>query len=136
MSFAIDPQTARRAWRQGIMFPGVISLAIILATCFLPLLHLILPATAGSGAPPQADTLTQYLILLVYLWLSLSMLVAWAGKLVEGHARLRRLAPLFIYLAGYGALLCAITLSAYVKEAQGADMRWEKTEKTGKVAVA
>jgi hypothetical protein len=40
--------------------------------------------------------------------------------------------PLFLYIAGYGPLLCAITCAAYLKELRHADARWEKTEKTGK----
>ncbi len=100
------------------MFPGAISLAIILASCFPLLFNAILPGSASGGTPPSGGALTQGLVLLAYLWLSLSMLVAWAGKLLEGRARLRWLAPVFIYAAGYGALLCAITLSAYIKEAR------------------
>jgi hypothetical protein len=38
-----------------------------------------------------------------------------------------------VYVIGYGPLLCAMTAAAYVKELQGAEMRWEKTEKTGAV---
>lgn len=34
---------------------------------------------------------------------------------------------------GYGPILCAITLDSYVKEARGAAMVWDKTEKTGRV---
>jgi predicted membrane-bound dolichyl-phosphate-mannose-protein mannosyltransferase len=41
-----------------------------------------------------------------------------------------------VYLAGYGPLLCAITFTAYLKELSGAEARWEKTEKTGKVAAS
>jgi len=32
-----------------------------------------------------------------------------------------------------GPLLCAITVAAYVQEMRGAEMRWDKTEKTGQV---
>ena len=44
------------------------------------------------------------------------------------------LSPLFIYVGGYGPLLCAITTAAYLKRVQGAEQKWDKTEKTGKVA--
>ena len=37
-------------------------------------------------------------------------------------------------LGGYGAFLCAVTFASYVKELRGADMKWDKTEKTGKIA--
>jgi hypothetical protein len=45
------------------------------------------------------------------------------------------LSVVLLYLAGYGALLCAITLAAYVKEIRGAESTWDKTEKTGKMSV-
>ena len=44
------------------------------------------------------------------------------------------LGPLLVYIGGYGPLLCAVTIAAYLREFQHAEMRWDKTEKTGKVA--
>jgi hypothetical protein len=61
------------------------------------------------------------------------MLVAWLAKEVERWARWRRLSPVLLQIAGYGPLLCAVTFAAYVKEARGAEMKWDKTEKTGAV---
>ena len=37
------------------------------------------------------------------------------------------------YLVGFGPILCAITLDAYVKEFAAGDAVWDKTEKTGRV---
>ena len=58
-SFAIDPQTARRTWVQGVLFPGVISLLIIIYTCFPPLFTVYVDgrhegARAGAGRPARA----------------------------------------------------------------------------------
>ncbi len=75
------------------------------------------------------------LVLFAYAWLAGSMLVAYLGKAVEPHRFGRPLAAAFIYIAGYGPLLCACTFASYVKELRGAEMTWEKTEKTGKVAM-
>jgi hypothetical protein len=75
-------------------------------------------------------------ILFVYCWLAASMLAAWAAKLLEQRGKLRILSPPLIYISGYGPLLCAITFAAYISEARGAEMKWDKTEKSGKVAVA
>ncbi len=63
------------------------------------------------------------------------MPVACAGKKLDewGH---RGLSRLFIYVGGYGPLLCAVTFAAYILEARGAEMRWDKTEKTGKVRIS
>ena len=44
--------------------------------------------------------------------------------------------PPLLYVVGYGPLLASITAAAYGKELRGAEMRWEKTEKTGKVGEA
>jgi len=38
-----------------------------------------------------------------------------------------------VYLIGYGPVLCAITVDAYVKELRGAAQVWDKTEKVGRV---
>jgi hypothetical protein len=71
-------------------------------------------------------------VLAIYLWLALSMVVAWLAKVVEDRRGGRWLSPLLLYLGGYGPLLCAVTFAAYVKELRHSDMTWEKTEKTGK----
>ena len=75
------------------------------------------------------------LVLFAYAWLALSMVVAYAGKAVEPRRFGRLFSTLCIYIAGYGPLLCACTFASYVKELRGAEMKWDKTEKTGKVAM-
>ncbi len=135
-SFAIDPQTARRTWVQGILFPGIISLLIIIYTCFPPLFTVYVDGGMRSLGLAPGALLVHITILFVYVWLAGSMLCAWAAKLAEQHARLRFLSPALIYISGYGPLLCAITVAAYLAEARGAEQLWEKTEKTGKVLVA
>lgn len=40
--------------------------------------------------------------------------------------------PLFVYIGGYGPLLCASTVAAYLKELRHAEAHWAKTEKTGR----
>jgi cellulose synthase/poly-beta-1,6-N-acetylglucosamine synthase-like glycosyltransferase len=115
-SFSMDPSVARSAWREGFFFPGLISLAIMV--------YAIVPGLiSGVGG----DTV----LLFSYVWLSVSMLFAYGVKLVEDVVG--RLAAPLLYLIGYGPLLCAITANAYFKELRGADMVWEKTEKTGTV---
>jgi hypothetical protein len=44
-------------------------------------------------------------------------------------------AAVFLYIAGYGPLLCACTSASYIKELRHAEMKRDKTEKTGKVAM-
>ncbi|MDX1741916.1 MAG: hypothetical protein R3178_11505, partial [Rhodothermales bacterium] len=72
--------------------------------------------------------------LFMYIWLTLSMILAWVNKLIE-KTPAGRITPLLTYLVGYGPLLCAVTFASYVYEARGAEMKWDKTIKTGKVNV-
>jgi len=116
-SFALDPATARTSWLQGILFPGLVSLAIIALAAFPPLLE----------DPPDA------VLLFAYVWLSASMAAAYLVKRLETVPVLSALAPALLYVVGYGPLLCAITFTAYVREIQGSEMAWDKTEKTGAV---
>jgi len=135
-SFTIDPYTARRTWFQGVMFPGAIALIIIIYTCFPPLFTIYIDGAMRWLGIPPSHLFVQVTILFVYCWLAASMLAAWAAKLLEQRAKLRILSPLLIYISGYGPLLCAITFAAYISEARGAEMKWDKTEKSGKMAVA
>jgi cellulose synthase/poly-beta-1,6-N-acetylglucosamine synthase-like glycosyltransferase len=134
-SVLIDPQTGRHAWREAIMFPGLVNMAIIVYSCFPRLFrdglrhvpvtaHLI--SAQGSAGP---------LILLIYVWLTASMIVAWLAKVVEPRKLGRLISPLVVYVVGYGPLLCACTFASYVKELRKAEMKWDKTQKTGKVTI-
>ena len=71
----------------------------------------------------------------VYAWLGVSMAVAYLAKAAEPHRCGRLVSALLVYVAGYGSLLCACTFASYVKELRRAEMNWDKTEKTGKVAI-
>jgi cellulose synthase/poly-beta-1,6-N-acetylglucosamine synthase-like glycosyltransferase len=134
-SVLIDPQTGRHAWREAIMFPGAVNLAIIVYSCFPRLF------TDGLRQVPEAAQLISGqgsvgpLILLIYIWLTASMAVAWLAKVAEPHRFGRLFSPLLVYIVGYGSLLCACTFASYVKELRKADMTWDKTEKTGKMTI-
>ena len=116
-SFSADPGTARVAWREGIAFPGLISVAIIVWAA--------VPGALGASSTPE--------LLFVYAWLSCSMAAAYLIKRLSDWSPAHQLVAPLIYLVGYGPLLCAMTAAAYVKELRGAEMLWEKTEKTGAV---
>jgi cellulose synthase/poly-beta-1,6-N-acetylglucosamine synthase-like glycosyltransferase len=137
-SFAllIDPPTGRRVWRQAVMFPGAISLIIMLAAIApVPLRFLAYHGLSHVGAY-GAGGLAGGVELFTYAWLGGSMLVAYLAKVAETRFGGRFTSPLLIYLAGYGSLLCAVTFAAYVKQLRGADVKWDKTEKTGKMAIS
>ena len=137
-SFAlmIDPQTARRTWVEGILFPGLISFSIILYACFPKLFRWALLEVMDLFDITATTPVTRSIILFSYAWLAGAMLVAWTAKLLEPKRGWRILSPPLVYIAGYGPLLCAVTFTSYVKEARGAEMKWDKTEKTGKVEAA
>ena len=136
-SFAlqIDPQTGRRVWRQALMFPGVISVFIIVTAVLSdPILWLTVHALAlisVTATPTEVHALE----LFTYIWLAGCMGVSYLAKLAEKRWLGRFISPALLYIGGYGPLLCAITLAAYVQELRGADTHWDKTEKTGKVAM-
>jgi hypothetical protein len=125
----MDPQTGRHAWREAVLFPGVVNLAIIVGSCAPRLAHDI-----GNwlGVPrSMAGPLT----ISAYLWLTVSLVLGYLVKVVERHRGGRLASMLLLYVAGYGSLLCACTFASYVKEALRSDMSWDKTEKTGKVTI-
>jgi cellulose synthase/poly-beta-1,6-N-acetylglucosamine synthase-like glycosyltransferase len=132
----IDPRTAKHVWRQAILFPGLVSLVIMAAAIApAPLRYLAyhglnyVGASAVRGYGAEVELFT-------YVWLAGSMAVAYLAKLAETRFGGRFTSPVLIYIAGYGSLLCAVMFAAYVKEIRRADASWDKTEKTGRVAIA
>jgi cellulose synthase/poly-beta-1,6-N-acetylglucosamine synthase-like glycosyltransferase len=132
----IDPQTGRRVWPQAVLFPGIVSLVIMLSAVAPAPLRFIayhLFSYAGAGALRGDGSQAQ---LFTYAWLAVSMGVAYLAKVAESRPGGRVTSRVLLYLAGYGSLLCAVTFAAYVTELRRADATWDKTEKTGKVAVS
>ncbi len=131
-ALCIDPETARKSWLQGILFPGIVSTILIAYGCaprpFTFLAHRLFEQFGIA----QHGTVHVCFMLFAYSWVALCMPVAYAGKKLEEHGH-RVLSPFFVYVGGYGPLLCAVTFASYVLEARGAEMKWDKTEKTGKV---
>lgn len=129
----IDPATARRTWRQAVLFPGVVNVAIIAYTCFPRPLHAALDDlfAAAHLAVPHAAWIMPF----IYAWLGASLAIAYLAKRAEPGRAGRRLSTALVYVVGYGTLLCACTFAAYVKELRRAEMSWDKTEKTGKVTI-
>ncbi|MBX2845329.1 MAG: glycosyltransferase family 2 protein [Saprospiraceae bacterium] len=133
-SFGIDPFTAKRSWVQGLLFPGLISLIIIVLSAIPGLLEHLL----ALGNPPSGQTLTWYaqlIVLFMYSWLALCMLVTYWAYLLEKNYNYRTLAKWLIIISGFGPLLCAITLQSYISEWKKTELKWDKTEKSGKVKV-
>lgn len=134
-SVLIDPVTGRHAWREAVMFPGAVNLSIIIYACFPRLFSDGLRELSGAAHITAARHSAGWLILFVYAWLGASMAVAYLAKVAEPRRFGWFLSPLLVYIVGYGSLLCACTFASYVKELRKAEMKWDKTEKTGKVAM-
>jgi cellulose synthase/poly-beta-1,6-N-acetylglucosamine synthase-like glycosyltransferase len=136
-SFAlcVDPQTARHTWKEGVLFPGVISLAIITYACAPRPARWFIHSSTGLAGVHLTSGEIHLAVLFAYLWLAASMPVAWLARVLEPGRWGRVLSPAIVYIVGYGPLLCAVTFNSYVKELRGAAMTWDKTEKSGKVAM-
>jgi len=126
----LDPRTGRRSWREAFLFPGLISFVVMIAALFPGLIEEWLPSLFGLRLLPVGETT---LTVFVYVWISAAMLGAWGARAVEKTRVGRWLAPLLLYLVGYGPMLCAITVDSYIKEWRHADASWIKTEKVGRV---
>lgn len=123
-SFAIDFESARKSWREGILFPGIISLLVIA--------YSLVPPLVAPLAEMVPQGVIDVLIVFLYAWTALCMPASWSALAFERKGY-PRLAKATLYLAGYGPFLCAVTFGAYVREAMGAERTWDKTVKTGKV---
>jgi len=137
-SFAllIDPQMARRTWKQALLFPGVVNVVILLAAILPGPLSLLARTLLSAVGVPVSSGLIGGVQLFTYIWVTACMGVAYLGKVAESRRLGWLTGPLFVYVGGYGPLLCAVTAAAYLKELRHAEARWEKTEKTGKVVAA
>lgn len=126
----LDGRAGRRSWREAALFPGLVSIVVMLTAFFPGLLDQQLPALFGLRVTEIGENSWT---LFVYVWISLSMVGAWLARAVEETWAGPFLTPLLIYLVGYGPLLCAVTVDSYIKEFRHADAKWDKTEKTGRV---
>ncbi|MFV0387971.1 MAG: glycosyltransferase family 2 protein [Pyrinomonadaceae bacterium] len=134
-SFAIDKQSAKYSWKQGIVFPGAISLTLIIYSLFPPLFEIYINTAMKAYGIGLSNKAVMVLIFFMYAWIGLCMAVAYLAKWIEKMKWVGWLAQPFVYLAGFGPLLCAIIVASYILEAKGAEMKWDKTEKSGKVMV-
>jgi cellulose synthase/poly-beta-1,6-N-acetylglucosamine synthase-like glycosyltransferase len=129
-SLLIDTRTARRSWFQGLTFPGIGALAVMVAAWFPGFLEQTVPGWFGAaGIAPQ----TGWWVLLLYSWSALAILLAWGLKQLDRLPGLHRASGWLLHVVGFGPLLCAISLDAYWREWRKTAAVWDKTEKTGRV---
>ncbi|VXC46394.1 MULTISPECIES: glycosyltransferase [unclassified Pseudoclavibacter] len=126
----LDPKVGRVAWREVLLFPGLISMVVLLAAFFPGLFEQRIPAMFGLTLTEGGYDAWN---LAIFAWISLCMVAAWGMKLIDSTKFGRVVNPILVYLIGYGPILCAVTFDSYIKEARGAAMTWDKTEKSGAV---
>lgn len=131
MGAQVDSSLALRNWRELFTFPGIVSMLVMLTAFFPGLVLAFVPGLLGLQLTPTG---VFWLTAAIYAWIPFSMLGAWLARKVEATAIGPVLAPILIYLVGYGSLLCAITFDSYIKELRHEDAVWQKTEKTGRVS--
>lgn len=127
-SYILDPHTAKRAWFAGIMFPGAIALIILTASLIPRIFEQVVSTYLGSG---WFDTF----ILWSDIWVSLCMLFGWLIYRLDRAGVSQKITNVLLVIVGYGAVLCAIGVAAFVAEFCKVKIRWDKTEKAGKVQI-
>jgi cellulose synthase/poly-beta-1,6-N-acetylglucosamine synthase-like glycosyltransferase len=135
LALLIDPQTGRRTWVEAILYAGLVNVIVIVAAVVTTPMHGLALALFSEAGLRLTSWWVRGAILFIYLWQAGSMAVAWLAKFAEPRPLGRVVSRVLVYLAGYGSLMCAVTLAAFVSEVRGAEARWDKTEKTGRVTV-
>jgi len=130
VTLLLDRETARRSWFQGLTFPGLLALVVMSAAWVPGLWEETVPGVFGLR---MTDDGRDWWQLALYAWPLLAMLLAPLVRACDGVRGLRLLSVPLLYVIGFGPVLCAITLDAYVKQWRGASAAWDKTEKTGRV---
>jgi cellulose synthase/poly-beta-1,6-N-acetylglucosamine synthase-like glycosyltransferase len=128
----LDRKLSYNAWREVLLFPGILNMIVMLTAFFPKLIEVDIPGIFGWHLTTGGLFVATVCI---YIWIPFSMVGAWLAREAEGTWIGRLLAPLLIYLVGYGSLLCAITFDSYIKELRHAEAKWDKTVKTGRVVV-
>ena len=113
------------------MFPGLISLAIMLIA--------VSGLTLFSGAADWMEvgrwSWRDIPIQLILAWNAISTIAAWGVYRLDKAGAPKWLRNFFLVLIGYGPLMCSITFAAMVAQFRNADMRWDKTMKSGKAKI-
>lgn len=136
LTLLIDPQTGKRTWVEALLFAGVVNVVVMVAAIVTQPMRSLAETLVGAVGMRITHTWVVAAVVFLYVWLAASMGVAYLAKAAETRWGGAVTSRILIYLAGYGPLMCAVTLASYVKELSGAEARWEKTEKTGQMSAA
>ena len=124
--FAIDPVASRKCWFEGVIFPGLVSLAMMaVAVSGVKIIDSTDRLSPGTWSWGHAAALHPRLD-------GLSTPVAWLVYRIEKAGAPKWLRNSLLVLVGYGPLLCAIAFAAIIAQLRKADLKWDKTIKSGK----
>ena len=98
----IDPQSARRTWKEALLFPGLINVVILLAAILPGPLSRLARALPSAVGVPVTPGRIHGVELFTYIWLAACMGVAFLGKVAETRRLGWFTGPLFVYIGGYG----------------------------------
>lgn len=129
-SCLIDAQTAKRAWLEGVLFPGLVSVGLMAWSVFPARLQQLVESF------PSLDGNWDWratVVVLLYAWVGGCMVAGWGLYRLERAGAPPWLVRPLLALVGYGPVLCAVSFAAYVAEWRGAERSWDKTVKIGKV---
>ena len=73
--------------------------------------------------------------LLILAWTGLSTPAAWLVYRIDKAGAPKWLRNSLLVLVGYGPLLCAIAFAGIIAQFRKADLKWDKTIKSGKVKI-
>lgn len=129
LSFAIDPVTIKRAWFSTLMFPGLISLCMIILSIAPNYFSSFIPTSTSYSSFTWGDAL----LLFMDAWVALCMFFSWVIYRLAIAGFPKKLILILLIIVGYGPLLCTITLLAFFAELRRSNLVWNKTEKKLKI---
>ncbi|MFO1082844.1 MAG: glycosyltransferase family 2 protein [Reyranellaceae bacterium] len=128
-AFAIDPSTGRQTWFEGITFPGLFSVTVMVIA--VTGLHPVADAVDPQGGGGWLDLA----VAVILGWSALSTLAAYGVYRLDKAGAPKWLRNVLLVLVGYGPLLCAIGFAAIIAQLRNADLKWDKTIKSGKARI-
>lgn len=123
----IDRRTSRLSWLEGIMYPGLISVTILIISINPSFFFKQLDYFFDASSSRRISEIT---LLFMETWSAFCMFWAWIIFRLELAGVSTRITNALLFIVGYGPLLCVINLSAYFIELRKAILKWDKTEKT------
>jgi cellulose synthase/poly-beta-1,6-N-acetylglucosamine synthase-like glycosyltransferase len=127
-----DRVTAKKVWHDALVFPGVVSLVIIVASVIPHPFWIASSDVLRAAGIMSTSGVRSAAVLFACVWVGGCMAVASLARFVDGRRTTRWLASPLVYIAGFGPLLCAVGIHALWCEIRRKEQVWEVTAKTGR----